>query len=60
MAKNKLFLTSDKTHLLVMASKSSPRDNQDFKITLNTGTEINNIIILNDMEWNQHVKDHKK
>ena len=52
-----------------MASKSSPRDNQDFKITLNTGTEIIKqvqyekllgAIISNDMEWNQHVKDHKK
>ena len=40
MAKNKLILNSDKTHLLVMASKASHREHQDFDITLNTRTEI--------------------
>ena len=38
MAKNKVILNSDKT--LVMASKASHREHQDFDITLNTRTEI--------------------
>ena len=68
MAKNKLILNSDKTHLLVMAYKASHRKRQDFDITLKNGTEIVKpiqcekllgAIISNDLGWNQHVKDHK-
>ena len=39
MASNKLVLNTDKTHLLVMASKASHRVHQDFNISLNTGFE---------------------
>ena len=69
MSRNKLVLNTDKTHLLVMASRTAHREHQNFDITLNTGTEIIKpvecekllgAIISNDMEWNLHVKDHEK
>ena len=40
MANNMLKLNSDKTHLLIMTSKTLHKKYQDFGITLNTGQEI--------------------
>ena len=69
MSRNKLVLNTDKTHLLVMASRAAHRAHQNYDITLNTGTEIIKpvecekllgAIISSDMEWNLHVKDHEK
>ena len=69
MSRNKLVLNTDKTHLLVMASRAGHRAHQNYDITLNTGTEIIKpvecekllgAIISNDMEWNLHVRDHEK
>ena len=66
MSRNKLVLNTDKTHLLVMASKASHRAHQNYGITLNTGTEVIKpvesekllgAIISNDLEWNLHIKD---
>ena len=69
MSRNRLVLNTDKTHLLVMASRAGHRAHQNYDITLNTGTEIIKpvefekllgAIISNDMEWNLHVRDHEK
>ena len=69
MSRNKLVLNTEKTHLLVMASRAGHRAHQNYDITLNTGTEIIKpvecekllgAIISNDMEWNLHVRDHEK
>ena len=69
MAKNKLILNTNKTHLLVMASKRQHKINGDFGISLNTGNEIIQptcnekllgAIISNDMEWSMHIRDHKE
>ena len=51
MSRNRLVLNTDKTHLLVMASRAGHRAHQNYDITLNTGTEI--------MEWNLHVSDER-
>ena len=40
MASNRLVLNSDKTHLLVMASRKKHKKNGDYGIYLNTGSEI--------------------
>ena len=40
MNSNKLFLNSDKTHLLVLTSSSAHSRHGNYGITLNTGTEI--------------------
>ena len=59
----------DKIHLLVMASRASHRENENFRIKLNTGAEViepvnyENLlgaIISSDLEWNMHVKEHDK
>ena len=69
MAKNKLILNTNKTHLLVMASKRQHKIHGDFGISLNTGNEIIQptcnekllgAIISNDMEWSMHIRDHKE
>ena len=69
MAKNKLVLNSDKTHLLVMTSSRSHHVHQNFGITLDSGAEIIEPgheerllggIITNDMKWNGHVRDSDK
>ena len=69
MARNRLILNSDKTHLLVMASTSKHRTHQDFNITLDTGNEIIQPekyelllggFISNDLTWNEHLRDNKK
>ena len=62
MSRKKLVLNTDKTHLLVMASRAAHRQNGNFGITLNTGAEIIEpvnhekllgAIISSDMEWNK-------
>ena len=67
MNSNKLVLNTDKTHLLVMCSKSNHRKNGDFGITLNTGTEVIDPIpsekllggyISSDFTWNNHIRDN--
>ena len=67
MNSNKLVLNTDKTHLLVMCSKSNHRKNGDFGITLNTGTEVIEPIpsekllggyISSDLTWNNHIRDN--
>ena len=69
MAKNKLVLNSDKTHLLVMASQAKHRLHQDYGIVLDTGSEIikpqkHEIllggIISNDLKWSEFLRDHEK
>ena len=69
MSRNKLVLNTDKTHLLVMASRAAHRENVNFGITLNTGAEVIEpvnhekllgAVISIDMEWNMHVKEHEK
>ena len=68
MNSNKLVLNTDKTHLLVMCSKSNHRKNGDFGITLNTGTEVIEPIpsekllggyISSDLTWNNHIRDNQ-
>ena len=69
MNNNKLFLNSDKTHLLIMASSKSHSNHNDYGIQLNTGTEIIDpspeerllaANLTNNFLWNSHVRDHKK
>lgn len=69
MDNNKLFLNSDKTHLLIMCSSKKPSNHKDFNITLNTGTEIiepsqeERLLganVTNDFLWKSHLRDHKK
>ena len=65
MAKNRLVLNSDKTHLMVMATPYQHRVHGDFGITLNTGAEeieprscekLLGGYISNDFKWNEHVR----
>ena len=65
MAKNRLVLNSDKTHLMVMATPYQHRVYGDFGITLNTGTEEIEPVycekllggyISNNFKWNEHVR----
>ena len=69
MNSNKLFLNSDKTHLLVLTSSSAHSRHGNYGITLNTGTEIiqpseeERLLganLKNDLLWNTHIRDHKK
>ena len=69
MTKNKLVLNKDKTHLLVMATSQKHRNQDNFGITLNTGSEIIEpqetevllgSIISSNLKWNTHIRDHKK
>ena len=69
MANNKLVLNTDKTHLLIMASKKQHRQHGDFDISLNTGFEVIQpssnekllgATISNDMEWNLHIQGLQK
>ena len=68
MAKNKLILNSDKTHLLVMTSARKHHTHGDFGIFLNTGSEIiqskseERLLganISNDLCWNTHIRESK-
>ena len=65
MANNRLVLNSDKTHLMVMATKHQHREHENFGITLETGTEVIEPVycekllgsyISNDFKWNEHVR----
>ena len=69
MAMNKLFLNSDKTHLLIMTSPCLHKKHNNFGIQLNTGTEtilpsenerLLGAQISNDFTWNSHISDHDK
>ena len=69
MARNRLVLNTDKTHLLIMASKRQHRLHGDFGISLNTGSEVIEAtnhekllgaVISDDMEWSLHIRDHSK
>ena len=69
MNNNKLVLNTDKTHLLVMCSKSNHSKHGNYGITLNTGAEIIEPVssekllggfISNDYTWNIHIRDSDK
>ena len=69
MAKNKLVLNSDKTHLLVLSTSSKHTKHGDFGITLDTGEDIIEPIthykllggiVSNNFKWNQHIRDDEK
>ena len=66
---NKLFLNSDKTHLLIMTSASKHRKYENFGINLNTGAEIippsysERLLgaqVSNNFTWNEHIRDNEK
>ena len=66
MACNKLVLNSDKTHLLVMASKQKHRIHGNYGVQLDTGSELiepqdhEKMLgsgISSDFTWNEHLKD---
>ena len=68
MAKNKLVLNSDKTHLLVMTSSQMHKKHENFGIVLNTGQEIIEPVqhekllgahISNDFKFNNHIRADK-
>ena len=40
MAMNKLFLNSDKTHLLIMTSENNHKKHGNYGIELDTGSEV--------------------
>ena len=65
MAKNKLVLNSDKTHLLVLASSKNHKKHDNYGLTLDTGSEI---IEPSDYEkllggyvsnWKEHIRDNE-
>ena len=69
MDSNKLFLNSDKTHLLVIDSSKAHKLHGDYGIKLNTGSEIiepspvERLLganVTNDFLWNNHIRDNKK
>ena len=69
MTNNKLFINSDKTHILVMNSEKSHSLHSDFDIKLDTGSEIIELSpeerlleanVTNDFLWRNHLRDHKK
>ena len=69
MDNNKLFLNSDKTHLLILDSAKAHRLHGDYGINLNTGSEIiepsevERLLganVTNDFLWNNHLRDNSK
>ena len=67
MGTNKLVLNTEKTHVLIMASKRQHRLHSNFGVTLNTGVEeihptphekLLGAIVSSDLEWNLHIRDH--
>merc|ERR1711997_808082 len=69
MAKNKLVLNGDKTHLLVLASSKNHKKHENYGITLDTGTKIIQPseyekllggFISNDLSWKEHIRDNEK
>ena len=68
MAKNKLILNNDKTHLLIMTSSKNHKSHDNFNISLNTGDEIIQPsehekllggFISNDLSWNEHIRGNE-
>ena len=68
MEANKLVLNSVKTHMLVMATPYQHKQNQNYDITLDTGTEIIEpsysekllgAYITNDLKFNNHLKENE-
>ena len=68
MAANRLVLNSEKTHLLVMASKSQHRSHGNYSLELDTGNEIilpeNHQRLLGcemncDFTWKEHLQDNE-
>ena len=66
---NKLFLNSNKTHLLIMTSAQAHKSHEDYGIKLNTGSEIilpsqqERLLganVTNDFLWKDHLRDNKK
>ena len=69
MATNKLFLNSDKTHLLVITSAQQHAKHNNFGIQLNTGSEtiqpsnderLLGAQVSNNFTWNSHIVDNDK
>ena len=69
MARNKLVLNSDKTHLLVMTSSQMHKKYDNFGITLDTGQEIIEPVehekllgchISNDFKFKNHIRENEK
>ena len=69
MAMNKLFLNSDKTHLLVITSAQQHAKHNNFGIQLNTGSEtiqpsnderLLGAQVSNNFTWNSHIVDNDK
>ena len=69
MLGNRLALNNDKTHFMVIASQNQHRRNDNFGITLNTGTEIVapseserilGLNVQNDLSWNNHIINNEK
>jgi hypothetical protein len=68
MAANKLVLNSEKTHLLVMASRTQHRLHGNYGVELDTGNEIilpqehERLLgceISNDFTWKEHIQDNE-
>ena len=68
MAANKLVLNSEKTHLLVMASRTQHRFHGNYGVELDTGNEIilpqehERLLgceISNDFTWKEHLQDNE-
>ena len=66
MARNKLVLNSDNTHLLVMTSSIQHKKHDDFGINLDTGSKIIQPVqndrllgcyVSNNFKINSHVRD---
>ena len=69
MAMNKLFLNSDKTHLLIMTSQCLHKKNDNYGIHLDTGFEaiqpsynerLLGAQISNNFTWNSHISEDDK
>ena len=69
MAKNKLVLNGDKTHVMIMSSAKNHKRHGDYGITLNTGSKIIEpsqnekllgAFISNDLTWKEHIRDNNK
>ena len=68
MASNRLVLNSDKTHLLVMASKLKHKKHGDYGVFLDTGNELilpkdhEKLLgchISSDFTWNEHLENNE-
>ena len=68
MAKNKLVLNSDKTHLLIMTSDKMHKKHENFGIVLDTGQEVIEPVdnekllgaqVSNDFKFDNHIRENK-